>query len=54
MELKPSRIFELAEYTQQKFNKPDVIAGKEDGVWRTYSAEEFVKITDAVGYSLLN
>ena len=54
MELKPSRIFELAEYTQQKFNKPDVIAGKEDGVWRTYSAEEFVKITDAVGYGLLN
>jgi long-chain acyl-CoA synthetase len=54
MEFKPSRIFELAEYTQQKFNKPDVIAGKEDGVWRTYSAEEFVKITDAVGYGLLN
>ena len=54
MNLKPTRVFELAEYTQQKFNKPDVLAGKEDGVWRTYSAEEFVKITDAVGYGLLN
>jgi long-chain acyl-CoA synthetase len=54
MNLKPTRIFELAEYTRQKFNKPDVLAGKEDGVWRTYSANEYVSITDAIGYGLLN
>jgi len=54
MDLKPTRIFELAEYTRQKFNKSDVLAGKEDGVWRTYSAEEYVNITDSVGYGLLN
>ena len=40
MDLKPTRIFELAEFTRQKFNKPDVLAGKEDGNWRTYSADE--------------
>lgn len=54
MDLKPTRIFELAEYTRQKFNKPDVIAGKEDGVWRTYSADEYIQLTDAIGYGLLN
>ena len=54
MDLKPTRIFELAEYTRQKFNKSDVLAGKEDGIWRTYSAEEYVNITDSVAYGLLN
>ena len=54
MNLKPTRIFELAEYTRQKFNKKDVLAGKEDGIWRTYSAEEYVNITDSFGYGLLN
>jgi long-chain acyl-CoA synthetase len=54
MELKPTRIFELAEYTRQKFNKTDVLAGKEDGIWRTYSADEYVNITDSVAYGLLN
>ena len=54
MDLKPTRIFELAEFTRQKFNKPDVLAGKEDGVWRTYSADEYVTMTDSIGYGLLN
>ena len=54
MDLKPTRIFELAEYTRQKFNTADVLAGKEDGIWRTYSADEYVNITDSVAYGLLN
>ena len=54
MDLKPTRIFELAEFTRQKFNKPDVLAGKEDGVWRTYSADEYVTMTDSIGYGLIN
>ena len=54
MDLKPTRIFELAEYTRQKFNKSDVLAGKEDGIWRTYTADEYVNITDSVAYGLLN
>ena len=54
MDLKPTRIFELAEFTRQKFNKSDVLAGKEDGVWRTYSADEYVTMTDSIGYGLLN
>ena len=45
MDLKPTRIFELVEYTRLKFNKSDVLAGKEDGVWRTYSADEYVAMT---------
>ena len=54
MDLKPTRIFELAEFTRQKFNKPDVLAGKEDGNWRTYSADEYVTMTDSIGYGLIN
>lgn len=54
MDLKPTRIFELTEYTRQNFNKPDVLAGKEDGVWRTYSADEYVSMTDSIGHGLLN
>ena len=54
MELKPTRLFELAEYTRQKFNKNDVLAGKEDGIWRTYTADEYVSMSDSVGYGLLN
>ena len=54
MNLNPTRIFELAEYTRQKFNKTDVLAGKENGIWRKYSADEYVNITDSIGYGLLN
>ena len=54
MDLKPTRLFELAEYTRQKFNKNDVLAGKEDGVWRTYTADEYVSMSDSIGYGLLN
>jgi len=54
MNLKPTRIFELAEYTRQNFNKADLLAGKEDGVWRTYTADEYVSITNDIGYGLLN
>lgn len=54
MDLKPTRLFELAEYNRQKFNKNDVLAGKEDGVWRKYTAEEYVSISNSIGYGLLN
>jgi long-chain acyl-CoA synthetase len=54
MNPKPTRIFELAAFTEQNYNKPDVIAGKENGVWRTYSAKEYVSMTDNLAYGLLN
>ena len=50
MNATPSRIFELAEFTRQNFNKKDVLAGKQKGIWRKYSAEEYVNTTDAIGY----
>ena len=43
MNATPTRIFELAEYTAKNFNKKDVLAGKENGVWRKYSAQEYSK-----------
>ena len=54
MNATPSRIFELAEFTRQNFNKKDVLAGKQNGIWRKYSAEEYVNTTNAIGYGLLN
>ena len=54
MNATPTRIFELAEYTRQNFNKKDVLAGKENGVWRKYSAEEYVNTSNSIGYGLLN
>ena len=45
MNATPSRIFELAEFTRQNFNKKDVLAGKQNGIWRKYSAEEYVNTT---------
>ncbi|MDG2164321.1 MAG: AMP-dependent synthetase/ligase [Flavobacteriales bacterium] len=54
MNVTPTRIFELAEYTHQNFNKKDVLAGKENGVWRKYSAEEYVNTSNSIGYGLLN
>ena len=54
MNATPSRIFELAEFTRQNFNKKDVLAGKQNGIWRKYSAEEYENTTNAIGYGLLN
>ncbi len=54
MNLKPTRIFELAEYTKQQYNKKDVLAGKENGTWKTYSADEYVELTNSLAYGLLN
>lgn len=54
MNATPSRIFELAEYTRKKYNKKDVLAGKENGIWRTYSAEEYDTTSNHVGYGLIN
>ena len=48
MNATPSRIFELAEFTRQNFNKIDVLAGKENGTWRKYSAEEYVNTTPSL------
>ena len=54
MNLKPTRIFELAEYTRQQYNKKDVLAGKENGIWKTYSADEYIELTNNLAYGLLN
>ena len=54
MNATPSRIFELAEFTLQNFNKKDVLAGKQGSVWRKYSAKEYEDTTNAIGYGLLN
>ncbi len=54
MNTTPTLIFELAAYTAEKYNKPDVLAGKKNNVWKTYSAKEYVNTSDNISYGLLN
>ena len=48
-----TRIFDLLDNQLQRFPLPDAIAGKENGVWRKYSTEEFVAETYKVSSGLL-
>lgn len=48
-----TRVFDLLQLNQDKFSKSDILAAKEQGSWRTYSTEEFVKNVDLVSLGLL-
>jgi long-chain acyl-CoA synthetase len=53
MKEKITRIFQIEQFIR-KYNSDCVLAGKENGVWRKYSADEFIEYTDAVAYGLIN
>ncbi|HUH33855.1 MAG TPA: long-chain fatty acid--CoA ligase [Daejeonella sp.] len=48
-----TRIFDLLEHCRINFKKEDLIAGKQDGVWRRYSTEEFLEVTDNLSRGLI-
>jgi long-chain acyl-CoA synthetase len=49
-----TRIFDLLErYEQLCPDKTDALAGKDEGVWKTYSTSEFREISDNISYGLL-
>lgn len=48
-----SRIFDLITVYKQQFAKPRMVAGKIDGVWKYYSTQEFVEMTDQLSRGLL-
>lgn len=51
---KVSRLFDLLPHYSEVYQpKDDVIAGKEDGIWRKYSITEYRRIADAISYALL-
>jgi long-chain acyl-CoA synthetase len=48
-----TRIFDILERYKQKFDKSDALGGKKDGIWETYSVDEYVKYSNKVSYGLL-
>ncbi len=53
MKDKITRIFQIEEAIKS-INSDCVVAGKENGQWRKYSAKEFIQWTDALAYGLIN
>ena len=54
MEIPVNRIFDLLPRYAQKFDpKDDVLAGKEKGVWKKYSINQFIEISNNISYGLL-
>ena len=52
MEIK--RIFDLLENYKQQFpDKPDVIAGKDNGVWIKFSINQYIEKANNVSYGLM-
>lgn len=49
-----TRIFDLLDRYQQQFHsKDDVLAGKEDGVWKKYDLATYRKTADLISYALM-
>ncbi len=51
--MEPTRLFELLDRQLALFPKPDALACKENGQWKTYSTREFKEYADLVSYGLL-
>jgi len=49
---KPERLFDCIAYQLEKFPKPDMLAAKENGVWRKYSTKEISEMVDALACGL--
>ena len=49
---KPERLFDCIAYQLEKFPKPDMLAAKENGVWRKYSTKEIAEMVDALACGL--
>ncbi|MCS6981908.1 MAG: long-chain fatty acid--CoA ligase, partial [Flavobacteriales bacterium] len=46
-------LFDLLPYAREKYNLPDQLACKREGRWITYSHDDFIRITDHLGFGLL-
>ena len=55
MENNVTRIFDLLPYYEKKFKpKNDVLAGKENGKWVTYSMQQYRETVNAISFALIN
>jgi len=49
-----TRVFDILQQLQEKFNKSDILAAKEKGQWRKYSTQEFADSVNFLSYGLYN
>ncbi|PKP48726.1 MAG: long-chain fatty acid--CoA ligase [Bacteroidetes bacterium HGW-Bacteroidetes-11] len=50
-----TRLFDLLPHYAEKYRiKDDVLAGKENGIWTTYSIAEYREMADNISYALIN
>lgn len=48
-----TRIFDLLEHCRENFQREDLLAGKQKGVWRRYSTNEFIEVTGHLSRGLI-
>ena len=49
----PTRLFDFLDWQLQKFPQEDMLAAKENGVWRKYSTQEIKDLADSMSMGLL-
>jgi long-chain acyl-CoA synthetase len=49
---KPERLFDCIAFQMEKFPKPDMLAAKENGIWRKYSTKEISETVDILACGL--
>lgn len=50
----PTRLFDLLPYRQQQFGNNDLLAAKENGIWKTYSSQQVQDIINTLSANLLS
>lgn len=49
----PTRLFDFLDWQLQKFPQEDMLAAKENGLWRKYSTQEIKQLSDSLSMGLL-
>jgi long-chain acyl-CoA synthetase len=49
-----TRVFDILSQLKENFQKPDILAAKENGSWKTYSTDDFVNYSTWLSYGLYN
>jgi long-chain acyl-CoA synthetase len=49
-----TRVFDILSLLKEKYSKPDLLAAKENGNWKTYSTDDFYNYSTWLSYGLYN
>lgn len=49
----PTRLFDVIPHQQAHYSKPDMLAAKEQGTWKTYSTNEVAGIVQRYSSGML-